>query len=190
MVGRGGRFLVCALATLIAGPAAALSSPNSFCVGDPCVISADKDADPDIALDFGTRTVVLQQQLNMLPLPTGALGSLTIRCGTFRITGDGVLKGTSATGPGGAVVIEALNGIELNGLTSLGDIRLTGQDAGSLMLRTSVGSITGNGRLNLGAGGGRGCASETARNVKSPADPGYPLRRSRAAGVSCGAPSA
>ncbi len=88
MVGRGGRYAVAALAMLFAGPAAALSSPSSFCVGDPCVISADKDADPNVVLDFGTRTVVLQKQLNMLPLPTGALGTLTIRCGTFRITGD------------------------------------------------------------------------------------------------------
>jgi regulator of sigma E protease len=33
------------------------------------VISADKDVDPNVVLDFGTRTVVLQKQLNMLPLP-------------------------------------------------------------------------------------------------------------------------
>ena len=153
MVGRGGRYAVAALAMLLAGPAAALSSPNSFCIGDPCVISADKDVDPDVVLDFGTRTVVLQKQLNMLPLPTGTLGTLTIRCGTFRITGDGTIKGSSAGGPGGAVTIEAVNNIEFNGTTSIGDVRLTGQNAGSLALKTSVGSITGSGRLNLGADG-------------------------------------
>lgn len=153
MVGRGGRFVVGALAALIAWPAAALNSPNAFCTGDPCVISTDKDADPNIVLDFGTRTVVLQKQLNMLPQPSGVLGSLTIRCGTFRVTGDGVIKGSASAGPGGVVTIEAVNNIEFNGTTTIGDVRLTGQDAGSLTLKTSVGSITGSGRLNLGADG-------------------------------------
>ena len=73
MVGWGGRFLVGALVALVASSAAGLSNPNSFCVGDPCVISADKDADPGVVLDFGTRTVILQKQINMLPLPSGAL---------------------------------------------------------------------------------------------------------------------
>jgi hypothetical protein len=153
MVGWGGRVLLGALAMLIAGSAAGLNNPNQFCVGDPCVISADKSADPGIVLDFGTRTVILQKQITMLPLPSGALSSLTIRCGTFRTTGDGVIKGNRSGGPGGSVTIEAINAIELNGTTTLGDIRLMGQDGGSLTLRTSAGSITGSGRLNLGADG-------------------------------------
>lgn len=153
MVDWGGRVLVGALALLAAAPVAALSNPNSFCTGDPCVIGADKDADPGVVLDFGTRTVVLQKLINMLPLPTGFPGSLTIRCGTFRVLGDGAIKGAAPTGPAGTVTIEAVNGIELNGTTSLGDVRLTGQDGGNLTLRTSVGSITGTGRLNVGADG-------------------------------------
>ena len=153
MVGWGGRALMGMLALLAAGPVAALSNPNSFCIGDPCVISADKDVDPGVVLDFGTRTVVLQKQLDMLPLPSGALSTLTIRCGTFRITGDGMVKGDLSTGPAGTVTIEAVNNIELNGTTSLGDFKLTGQDGGSLTLKTSVGSVTGNGRINLGADG-------------------------------------
>lgn len=153
MLGRGGTFALGMLAALFAAPAVALNTPNQFCTGDPCVISADRDADPNILLDFGTRTVVLQKQLNMLAQPNGALGSLTIRCGTFRVTGDGFIKGSSSSGFGGLVTIEAVNNIEFNGTTSLGDVRLTGQDAGSLTLQTTVGSITGSGRLNLGADG-------------------------------------
>jgi hypothetical protein len=76
------------------------------------VIAADKDADPGVVLDFGTRTVILQKQINMLPLPSGALSSLTIKCGTFRVTGDGDIKGSSSTGPAGTVTIEAVNNIE------------------------------------------------------------------------------
>jgi hypothetical protein len=153
MMARGGRFVAVVLATLVADSVAALSHPDSFCLGDPCVINTDRDADPDVVLDFGTRTVVLQKQVKMLPRATGLLGSLTIRCGTFRIIGDGVIKGSSTSGPGGIVAIEAVNGIELNGTTTFGDVRLAGQDGGSLTLRTSVGSITGNGRLDLGADG-------------------------------------
>lgn len=153
MMGRSGRFLLGAVAALLAAPVAALNTPNQFCVGDPCIIAGDRDADPNIVLDFGTRTVELRAQLNMLPLPSGALGSLTIRCGTFRITNEGYIKGSASTSFGGAVVIEAANSIQLNGTTTLGDVRLTGQDAGSLTLRTTVGSVTGSGRINVGADG-------------------------------------
>ncbi len=153
MVGWGGRFLVGVAAVMLAGSAAALSNPNSFCIGDPCVISANKDADPGVVLDFGTRTVVLSAQLNMLPGPGGTPSSLTIRCGTFRIAGSGDIKGSASGAAAGAVTIEAVNNIEFNGTTSLGDVRLTGQDGGSLTLTTTVGSIIGNGRINLGADG-------------------------------------
>ena len=153
MVGWGGRLLIGMAAVVIAGTASALSNPNSFCVGDPCVINADKDADPGVVLDFGTRTVILQKQINMLPLPSGALSSLTIKCGSFQTTGDGAIKGTATGNAGGVVSIEAVNNIQLNGTTSLGDIRLTGQDGGSLTLKTSMGSVTGSGRISIGADG-------------------------------------
>ncbi|MFN8641215.1 MAG: hypothetical protein U0802_05980 [Candidatus Binatia bacterium] len=153
MVVRGGSLVVGALALLGGTPALAASNPNAFCVGDPCVINADVDADPNVVLDFGTRTVVLQKQLNMLPAAGGALGTLTIRCGTFRVAGSGFIRGSAAGSGGGQVTIEARNGIELNGTTTLGDVRLTGQDAGHLTLTTAMGSITGSGRLNLGADG-------------------------------------
>ena len=70
-------FLVL-LATCAARPAAALSAPNQFCLGNPCVIVSPKDVDPGAVLDFGTRAVVLQSTLNLLPLPSGAIGSVTM----------------------------------------------------------------------------------------------------------------
>ena len=153
MIGRGGRYLLGAVAMLLVAPASALNTPNQFCIGDPCIIGSDRDADPNIVLDFGTRTVELRAQLNMLPLPSSGPGSLTIKCGTFRIATNGYIKGSAATAPGGIVVIEAANAIQLNGNTTLGDVRLTGQDGGSLTLRTTMGGVSGSGRLNLGADG-------------------------------------
>jgi hypothetical protein len=107
----------------------------------------------------------------MMPLPGGELSSLTIKCGTFRIIGDGDIKGNSPSGPAGTVTIEAVNNIELNGTTSLGDVRLTGLDGGSLTLKTTVGSITGNGRINLGAGGIIARAARDGdRGIRHPAE--------------------
>lgn len=153
MIGRDRRILLGAVVALVAAPAAGLNTPNQFCVGDPCIISANRDADPNIVLDFGTRTVELRSQLNMLPQPGGAIGSLTIRCGTFRIASGGFIRGSSASAAAGKLVIEALNNIQLNGNTSIGDVRLTGRDGGSLTLVTAVGSVTGSGRLNIGGDG-------------------------------------
>lgn len=151
-----GRGIAVALTVAVIGAAAqavALSTPDQFCTGNPCVISADRNADPNIVLDFGTRTVILQRQLNLLPQSSGAIGSLTIRCGTFRITGDGHIKGTATAAPAGTVTIEAANAIELNGTTSLGDVRLAGSDGGTLTLITGTGSVTGTGRINVGNDG-------------------------------------
>lgn len=127
----------------------ALNQPDQFCTGNPCVISADRAADPNIVLDFGTRTVVLTRQLSMLAQPGGGIGSLTIRCGTFRITGDGYIRGSASGAPAGTLVIEATNAIELNGTTSLGDIRMSGADGGVVTLITGSGSVTGSGRINI-----------------------------------------
>ena len=67
----------------------ASSNPNDFCTGDPCIISANKTVDAvvgGLTLDFGTRTVILQRQLTIDTLPSGAVGTVTIKAGTFQIT--------------------------------------------------------------------------------------------------------
>jgi hypothetical protein len=139
--------------------AVALTMPNQFCTGDPCVISSPKDVDPGTVLDFGTRNVVLQNVLNVLPLPTGAIGSVTIKAGSFSATGAlAQLKAFSGSFPGGAVTIEVDNDIHLDGTITSGVARLSGQDAGTLTLITHVGSVfiggliamTGNGTYNVG----------------------------------------
>lgn len=153
MAGRGDRVWRSALllAVLVgsAGAAAGLSNPNDFCTGNPCVIAADKVVDAGAVLDFGTRTVVLQKQLTIASLGGGAIGSFTLKCGTFQIVGDGQIRGASASGPGGTAIIEAVNDILINGTNSLGAVRLNGQDSGTLSLTTTNGSVTGNGRINL-----------------------------------------
>ncbi len=151
-----GRWIAGAVAAAVigaAGAAAALNQPDQFCTGNPCTIGADRAADPDIVLDFGTRTVILTSQLTMLPRPGGGIGSLTIRCGTFRILSGGFIRGTAAGLPGGSLTIEAANTIELNGLTAGGDIRLGGADGGEARLITGTGSVTGSGRVNVGNDG-------------------------------------
>ena len=127
----------------------ALSVPNQFCTGDPCIISSPREADPGIALDFGTRTVILQSTLTMRDLPSGAVGSLTIKAGSFSITGGGQVKGFSSSAPGGALTIEVLNNIQINSTVGSGAVRLSGQDAGSLTLVATAGPVNVAGRITL-----------------------------------------
>jgi hypothetical protein len=128
--------------------AAALSTPNQFCTGDPCVISSAREADPNITLDFGTRAVVLQNTLTLKDLAGGAVGALTIKAGSFTITGSGQIKGFSTDAPGGAVTVQVTNNILINSTISSGAVRLSGQDAGSLTL-SAGGSVSIGGRLAI-----------------------------------------
>src|SRR5579862_3909232 len=142
----------CATALLLAVShrAAGLSTVDQFCTGDPCVITSPKDVDPGAMLDFGTRTVILQSTLNLLALPSGAIGSVTIHAGSFSVTGSsGQITGFSATFEGGSVEIDADNDIQLNSTSGGGAVRLYGQDAGSLTLNTTNGSVTASGRLTM-----------------------------------------
>lgn len=132
--------------------ATALSTPNQFCTGDPCVISGSKDADPNITLDFGTRAVVLQNTLTMKTLPGGGVGALTIKAGSFSITGSGQIKGFSSNASGGLLTVQVTNGIQINSTIGSGAIRLSGQDAGSLTL-SAGGPVNVAGRLSIGGDG-------------------------------------
>src|SRR5262249_4540850 len=127
-------------------PAAALNDPNQFCTGDPCVISSPKSANPGITLDFGTRTVKLQSALTVLPQTNGAIGSLTIKAGSFSIVGIGQIKAFSTTKPAGALAINAVNNIQIDDTVSSGAIRMSGVSGGTLTLTTTSGSVTGAGR--------------------------------------------
>lgn len=129
--------------------AGALNNPNQFCIGNPCIISSPKSADANVVLDFGTRTVILQNTITMSPMPSGALGSLTIKAGSFTISGNGQIRGFSSTVNGGAVTIQAINTIQINDTSGSGAIRLSGQDGGALTLTTSTGAVTVSGRVTL-----------------------------------------
>src|SRR5512144_653928 len=107
------------------GTALALSNPNDFCTGNPCVIAADATVDAGAVRDFGTRAVTLQSQLTIADLPTSGVGGFTLKAGTFQITGGGNIKGTSAVANGGSATIEAVNDIKINGTNSAGAVRLT-----------------------------------------------------------------
>jgi hypothetical protein len=146
--------------------ATALSTPSQFCTGDPCVISSSKVADPNITLDFGTRTVILQNTLTLKDLPGGGVGALTIKAGSFSITGSGQIKGFSSDASGGSLTVQVSNAIQINSTISSGAIRLSGQDAGSLTL-SAGGPVTVAGRLAIygdgivGSGGSLSIDSDT-----------------------------
>src|SRR5262249_34190317 len=127
----------------------ALNNPNQFCTGDPCIIASPKNADPGAVLDFGTRAVVLQSALTMLPQASGAIGSLTIKAGRFSIAGSGQIKGFSSIKSGGSLTVSVVNDIQINTTLSSGAIRLSGQDGGKLTLTTTVGSVSGAGHLTV-----------------------------------------
>src|SRR5262249_849248 len=106
-------------------------------------------ADAGAVLDFGTRAVVLQSALTLLPQANGAIGSLTIAAGSFSLSGNGQIKGFSATGAGGSLTITVVNDIQIDNTFSTGAIRLSGQDGGKLTLTTTLGSVRGGGRITF-----------------------------------------
>ncbi len=127
----------------------ALSDPNDFCVGDPCVISSNKTADAGIILDFGSRAVVVDNAtLTIDNLVGGAVGSLVIRADSFAIIGTGQVKGSSTTNQAGTISIETTGDIEVNGTRSNGAFRFPGSDGGFVTL-TAGGSVFGSGKFNL-----------------------------------------
>jgi hypothetical protein len=145
--------------------AVALNAPDQFCTGNPCVISSPKGADPNILLDFGTRTVVLQSTLELLPQVGGAIGWLTIKAGSFSIVGNGQIKGSSSTQPAGTVTIEVANSIQIDDTLFSGAVRLSGQDGGTLTLTTASGSVNGGGRIALFGDGTQASGGTLAVNA-------------------------
>ena len=145
-------------------PASALNSANQFCSGDPCVITSAKDVDAGAVLDFGTRAVVLQNIMTLLPLPSGDIGSVTILAGSFSIIGSGQIKGSSTDFNGGSITITVVNDIHLDSTVSLGGIRLSGLDGGNLTLTTTVGSVSGSGKINIYGDGLDGSAGTLTVN--------------------------
>jgi hypothetical protein len=132
----------------LSSSARALSDPDDFCTGNPCIIASDETADAGAVLDFGARAVILTRTLTVGDLPSGDVGSLTILAGTFSITSDGQIKGNGGSNAAGTVYIVCGGDIQLDGSKSTGTVRLTGADAGSLYL-TSGGTVSGTGKINL-----------------------------------------
>jgi Dictyostelium (slime mold) repeat/Haemagglutinin repeat len=144
-----GFWLAGSLAILTAGAAFGLNSPSQFCTGDPCVITGTKNADEGITLDFGTRAVVLNGQINIGDLPSGSVGSLTILAGSFGMGSDGQINGAGGSDNAGTVTIQTTGDIHIDGTRSTGAFRLTGTDAGTVNLTSTGGSVYGVGKFNL-----------------------------------------
>ena len=155
---RAQHLLLLLASVLRSASASALSNPNDFCTGNPCIISSAKTADAGAVLDFGTRDVRLTQILTIANLPTGNVGSLTIIAGSFAVINDGQIKGTNGTKQAGSVDITTTRDIRLDGTRATGVIRMTGADGGNVNLLAG-GSIFASGKINidhdgLPAGGG------------------------------------
>jgi hypothetical protein len=117
--------------------ASALTTPDDLCTGNPCVISSNKNIESGSIIDFGTRDVILERTLDV------GSGSMTLRAGSFTVQESGQLRGKGgASGPGGAIVIETVNDILIDSTPTGGAVNLNGADAGALLLRTAVGSVT------------------------------------------------
>lgn len=141
----------CLVAAIALAPVVgvALVNPNDFCTGNPCQITSNKTADPDIVLDFGPRTVVLTAILTIGKRPvTNRVGNLTIRAGSFAITGNGQIDGSGGSAPAGSLLIETTGNIQVDGTRATGAFRFPGTDAGSVFL-VADGDIYGAGRFNL-----------------------------------------
>lgn len=142
-------LLTTAVLAMVPQASAALSNPNDFCTGNPCQITSNKTADPDIVLDFGSRTVVLSAILTIAKRPvSNQVGDLTIRAGTFSIIGNGQVDGNGGSSRGGSVLIETTGDIQVDGTRATGAFRFPGTDAGRVYLFAN-GNIYGAGRFNL-----------------------------------------
>lgn len=142
-------FLFVCLFTCLGLQPAAATVPNDLCTGDPCIISSDENVTPGSVLDFGTRAVILQKTLDIQNLPSGDVGSITIKAGSFQAVGDGQIKGTGGANLAGSATIETTGDIALNGTRSTGTVRLTGTDGGNLTLKSTAGAVTATGIINL-----------------------------------------
>lgn len=149
------RFAIFAvLGVILASPANALSDPNDFCIGNPCNITTNKNADPGVTLDFGDRDVTLTSLLTMLDGLGGGPTTLTILARSFSITGTGQIDGNgSGSVSGGDITIITTNDIVLNGTRDSGAVRVVGYDAGSVELSSATGNVTATGKINLDRNG-------------------------------------
>ena len=123
--------------------------PNQFCSGDPCIISSAKGRRRQHHARFRhPRGGSAEHPDGEADLPGGNVGALTIKAGSFTISGSGQIKGFSSDSRGGDVTVQVTNNILINGTIGSGAVRLSGQDAGSLSL-VAGGSVSIGGRLAI-----------------------------------------
>ena len=139
-----GLFALLGLMLGWAAHAGAVSDPDDFCTGNPCVITRNKDVDDRAIVDFGSRDVILQAGLDV------GSGLATLRAGSFLIRHPGKLRGLGGTTEnGGRFRIDVQNDIAIESNASLGAVRLNGRSGGELTLLTTAGSVTGFGNIFL-----------------------------------------
>ena len=140
--------------TTFALPAGAVSVPDDFCTGDPCVVTADLTADAGSIVDFGARDLVIAGS-SQIDVGAGALPRvLTLIAASIRMEAGAKIRGDSADravvtleSTTGSVILESAgsNRSEIN-------VKSDATDAGSIIIRAATDAIIG-GRLTASAQG-------------------------------------
>lgn len=126
----------------------AQDDPDTYCQGDPCVVSGEINVQNGANVNFGSRAVVVEGTLSV------GDGSMTIRAGEFRIAPQGHLDGSG--GLGGSFDILVTGDIRIDGERDSGAINLVAEEGGFLSLTSQSGSILGTGDIQFGSASDEG----------------------------------
>ncbi|MFQ5515584.1 MAG: hypothetical protein ACE5FG_14305, partial [Myxococcota bacterium] len=154
---RPGRRRGCHLLALLLGlapePALAVSQVDDLCTGDPCIISSSFSIDPGAILDFGSRALILEKKLTLLPDALG-LRSLTLRAGSLELRGSGVIDGNGGSLAGALIRIEVTGEIHVDSTTIAPALDASGVPGGSIFVSSTGGSVSASAKLRFKAKSG------------------------------------
>ncbi len=130
-------------------------TPDDLCTGDPCVVGA-VEVDDSCALDFGTRTLVIEGSLR---LPNS--GELSLAAGAIQITGRIQNMSDTVPGAGPRIDLAASGDVGVDGPIRLVGVRnnpvpgeITIQAGGNLAVRSAITALTSPTTISWSAGSG------------------------------------
>lgn len=125
----------------MAEESSAQNDPSAYCTaGTTCNITADIEVTDGSNVDFGDRIVNLSGILSVRD------GSMTLQAAELRIISQGQLNGARGAG-GGSFTIMTDADIRIDGARTSGAVQLSGEEGGTLTLRSTAGRIFGAGRI-------------------------------------------
>jgi hypothetical protein len=125
----------------MAADSQAQNDPSAYCTAGPmCSINREIEVTDGSDVDFGNRIV------NVAAIVSVRSGSMTIRAAELRILGDGQLNGNRGEG-GGSFTVITDGDIRIDGTRQSGAVQVSGQNGGTLTLRSTSGRIFGAGSI-------------------------------------------